>query len=202
MKNIFLTLLLLVVLPLTLDARRNGEGLFIGVGGGATYYNDGGMASDIDADLTSVSGAYKLYGGYKYDHEFTLEGSFTGYGKYEVTKDGKTEDTLTPMSAAVYLNYGSDFVHNQIRPFAIIGAGVLWLSPANDTLYDSPIFFSLHYGAGLLWTPRQLDGLGFRVAYEGDWSEFDTTRYVKDMGGDGSYYNFIGTLYLGVQYKF
>ena len=44
MKRILLTLALLVVLPLTLDARRNGKGFFIGLGSGATYYNDAGAA--------------------------------------------------------------------------------------------------------------------------------------------------------------
>ncbi len=202
MKRIFITLTLLVLIPLTLDARRNGEGGFIGFGMGATYYNDAGLASDIGADMSDVSGAYKLYGGYKFDHQITLEGSFTGYGVYEVKKDGEKIETLVPMSAAVYINYGSDFWHNQIRPFVILGAGVLALSPSKDALYDDKIFFSLHYGAGLLWTPRQLGGWGFRGAYEADWSRFGTTQEAKDMGASGSYNNFIGTLYLGVQYKF
>ncbi len=200
MKRIFLTLTLLVLLPLTLDARRNGEGFFIGIGSGATYYNDSGLASDVGSNMSVVSGAYKVYTGYKYDHQVTLEGSFTGYGVYDIT--GNIEEKLTPMSAAVYINYGSDFWHNQIRPFVIAGAGLLYLSPQNGTLYDEEIFFSLHYGAGILWTPRLLGGLGFRAAYEADWSRFDVTQAAKDRGANGSYDNFIGTMYLGVQYKF
>ncbi len=202
MKRILLTLTLLVLLPLTLDARRNGEGFFIGLGAGATYYNDAGAASDIGGELSDVSGAYKLYTGYKFNHEATLEGSFTGYGIYDVTKNGETIETFTPMSTAVYLNYGSDLWHNQLRPFVIAGAGVLWLAADKGTVYDRDLFVSLHYGIGLLYTPRALGGLGFRAAYEGDWSKFDTTQEVNDLSGQGSYYNFIGTLYLGVQYKF
>ena len=154
MKRIFLTLTLLVLLPLTLDARRNGEGFFIGLGSGATYYDDGGAASAVGGDLSNVSGAYKIYTGYKFNHEATLEGSFTGYGVYEVTKGDETIETFTPMSTAVYVNYGSDFWHNQLRPFVIAGAGVLWLNDDQDTIYDRDYFFSLHYGVGLLYTPR------------------------------------------------
>lgn len=200
MKRIFLTLVLLVLLPLTLDARRNGEGFFLGFGSGVTYYNDSGLDSDLGADMNDASGSYKLYSGYKYNHEATLEGSLTGYGVFDIEKDGQTIERLTPMSAAVYINYGSDFWHNQIRPFVIAGAGLLWLGPEKNTIYDEKIFFSLHYGAGVLWTPRLLGGLGFRVAYEGDWSRFDVKSDLA--GASGGYDNYIGTLYLGVQYKF
>ncbi|MGB5964694.1 MAG: outer membrane beta-barrel protein [Sulfurimonadaceae bacterium] len=200
MKRIFLTLTLLVLIPLTLDARRNGEGFFIGFGAGGTYYNDSGLDSDLGADMNDASGSYKLYTGYKFNHEATLEGSVTGYGVYDIEKDGSTLERLEPKSAAVYINYGSDFWHNQIRPFVIAGAGLLWLDPEKGTIYDEEVFFSLHYGAGLLWTPRLLGGLGFRAAYEGDWSRFE----VRDdlVGASGGYDNFIGTLYLGVEYKF
>lgn len=199
MKRIFFTLILLVLIPLTLDARRNGEGFFIGVGSGGTYYNDGGLASDLDGDMSDVSGAYKIYTGYKFNHEVTLEGSFTGYGVYDIEVAGETIERLAPKSTAVYLNYGSDFWHNQIRPFMIIGAGLMWLDPREDTIYDEKIFFSLHYGTGLLWTPRMLGGLGFRAAYEGDWSRY---AVQKELPVSGSYDNFIGTLYLGIEYKF
>ena len=200
MKNIFLTLILLVLLPLTLDARRNGEGAFIGVGSGLTYYSDSGLDTALGADMNDVSGSYKLYGGYKYNHEVTLEGSFTGYGVYTIeNSDGTTFERLEPKSGAVYLNYGSDLWHNQIRPFIIVGAGVLWLDPKKGTVYDEEVFISLHYGAGLLLTPRILGGLGLRVAYEGDWSRFEVN---EESGLSGSYDSFIGTLYLGLQYKF
>ncbi len=199
MKRIFLTLTLLVLLPLTLDARRNGEGFFVGVGAGATYYNDTGVASDMGADMSAVSGAYKLYMGYKYNHEATLEGSYTGYGIYDMKQNGTTIERLEPKSTAVYINYGADFWHNQIRPFVIAGAGLLWLDSKEGAIYDGDIFFSLHYGAGLLWTPRVLGGLGFRAAYEGDFSRFSVK---KELAASGSYDALIGTLYLGVQYKF
>ena len=203
MKKIFLTLILLVLLPLTLDARRNGEGFFIGVGAGASYYNDGGLESDTGSNMSNVSGAYKVYMGYKYNHQATLEGSFTGYGVYDIT--GVMNDRLSPKSAAVYINYGSDFWHNQFSPFIIAGVGLLWLDSQADAFnsyYSEDIFFSLHYGTGILWTPRMLDGLGFRLAYEGDWSRFATTDAARLLGADSSYDNFLGTLYLGVQYKF
>lgn len=199
MKRIFLTLTLLVLLPLTLDARRNGEGFFIGLGSGATYYRDSGLASDLGGEMSEVSGAYKLYMGYKYNHEATLEGSYTGYGEYDINVGGETIERLAPKSAAVCLNYGGDFWHNQIRPFAIVGAGLLWLDAKEGVIYDGELFFSLHYGAGLLWTPRELGGLGFRAAYEADWSRF---KVQKNLAASGSYNNFIGTLYLGIQYKF
>ena len=204
MKKILPTLLLLILLPLALDARRNGEGFFIGIGSGGTYYNDGGLVSDLkksggDYDMRSVSGAYKLYGGYKFNHEATLEGAITSYGVYEVKNDGNTTEELAPVSAAVYLNYGYDFWHNQIRPFVVVGAGLLWLEPKYATLYDEEVFFSIHYGLGLLYSPRSLNGLGFRFAYETDWSRY---KAKSELGVGGSYDNFLGALYLGIQYKF
>jgi len=204
MKRTLLTLLLLLLLPLTLDARRNGEGFFIGIGSGVAYYDDGGMLSDLKStggsyDMESVSGAYKLYGGYKFNHQFTLEGAYTGYGIYEVESEGNVTERFEPKSVAVYLNYGEDFWHNQIRPFIIAGAGLLWLSAKEDVYYSESVFFSLHYGLGLLYTPRVLNGLGFRVAYEADWSKYDGK---SEAGLSRSYSNVLGALYLGLEYKF
>ena len=204
MKRIVLTLAILVLLPLTLDARRNGEGFFIGIGSGGTYYSDGGLVSDLndnggDYDMKSVSGAYKLYAGYKFNHEATLEGAYTGYGTYEIKNDGNTTERLEPKSGAFYLNYGQDLWHNQLRPFVIAGIGLLWLDAQKGAIYDEEIFFSLHYGLGVLYTPRFLEGLGLRIAYDADWSRYTV---LKESGLSGSYDNFIGTLYLGVQYKF
>ncbi len=204
MKKILLILLMLLLLPLALDARRNGEGFFIGIGSGGTYYDDGGLVSDLngnggDYDMNGISGAYKLYAGYKFNHEATLEGALTGYGVYDIKNDGNTTEELAPKSASVYLNYGHDFWHNQIRPFVIIGAGLLWLDPKYNTVYDEEVFFSIHYGLGLLYSPRILDGLGFRIAYETDWSRY---KAKSELGVGGGYDNFLGVLYLGVQYKF
>jgi hypothetical protein len=204
MKRILLTFMMLVLLPMTLDAKRNGEGFFIGLGSGITYYDDGGLVSDLNGnggnyDMNSVSGAYKLYLGYKFNHEATLEGSLTGYGVYDIKNSGSTTERLDPKSAAVCLNYGQDFWHNQIRPFVLAGVGLLWLDPQESTLYDNTLFFSLHYGLGLLYTPHSFDGWGLRAAYEADWSRFDAK---SDLGVGGNYNTIIGTLYLGVEYKF
>ena len=202
MKNIFLTLLLLVVLPLTLDARRNGEGFFLGYGVGATHYNDSGAIADFGADKGDFSGASKLYMGYKYDHQVTLEGSFTNYGYFEATQNGQTIEEFIPMSVAVYINYGHDFYHNQIRPFVILGAGLLWINGRKNAIYDEEIFFSAHYGFGLLYTPNWFYGWGVRYAYEGDWSRFKSKNVEGTNLNGGGYDNFLGTVYLGLQYKF
>ena len=202
MIKIFLTFLMLVLLPLTLDARRNGEGFFIGYGAGGTYYNDSHAISDIGGEKSDFSGSSKFYMGYKYDHDFTLEGSFMNYGYFEVTKDGSQLTEFIPMSGSVYLNYGHDFFHNQIRPFVVVGAGVLWINDKKNVIYDEEVFFSLHYGFGLLYTPNWLYGWGVRGAYEGDWSRFDTFNVDgTDLDG-GGYDNFLGTVYIGLQYKF
>ncbi len=204
MKRILLTCFMLILLPMSLDARRNGEGFFVGFGSGITYYDDGGLVSDLNGnggnyDMNSVSGAYKLYLGYKFNHEATLEGSITGYGVYDIKNSGSTTERFTPKSTAVYLNYGYDFWQAQIRPFVIAGAGVLWLDPQENTLYDNSLFFSLHYGLGLLYTPHSFDGWGLRAAYEADWSRFDAKR---ELSVGRSYDNNIGTLYLGIEHKF
>jgi len=202
MIKILLTLLMFVVLPLTLDARRNGAGFFVGYGMGGTYYDDRGAVGDMDADSSDFSGSGKFYMGYKYDHQVTLEGSVTSYGAYEITKDGSYYDKLVPWSGAVYLNYGHDFYHNQIRPFVILGAGLLWINDRDNVIYDEEVFFSLHYGFGLLYTPNFLYGWGLRYAYEADWSKFATTDEARAAGAGSAYNNFIGTVYLGLQYKF
>ena len=202
MIKIFLTLMLLVLLPLTLDARRNGEGFFIGYGMGGTYYDDRGAVNDAGASSSDFSGSGKLYMGYKYNHELTLEGSVTSYGKYDITKDSEPYEKLIPWSAAVYVNYGHDFYHNQIRPFVILGGGLLWINGRENALYSDEVFFALHYGVGLLYTPNFLYGWGVRYAYEADWSKFGTTDQAKAAGADSAYNNFIGTVYIGLQYKF
>jgi len=200
MIRIFLTLLMFVVLPLTLDARRNGEGFFLGYGIGATYYNDSGAIGDVGGSRGSFSGSSKFYMGYKYDHDFTLEGSVTNYGYFEVKKDGSQLTEFIPMSTAIYINYGHDFYHNQLRPFIIAGAGLLWINDRSNAIYDEEVFFSLHYGFGLLYTPNWLYGWGVRGTYEGDWSRFQSQN-VPGLNGSG-YDNFLGTVYIGLQYKF
>ena len=200
MNRIFITLMLLVLIPLTLDARRNGEGFYIGYGSGGSHYNDNHLSKNIDTDMSNISGAYKFYTGYKYDHVVSLEGSFTGYGIYDIT--GPLEDRLEPKSGAVYLNFGQDYWHNQIRPFGIIGAGLLWLDDEKGTIYDEEVFFSLHYGVGIEYNPRWLFGWGARWAYEADWSRYKVTQEARELGADSSYDNFIGTVYIGVHYKF
>ena len=202
MIKIFLTFLLFVVLPMSLDARRNGAGFFIGYGLGGTHYDDRGAAEDVDASSSNFSGASKFYMGYKYDHDFTLEGSFTNYGYFDIEKDDETFEEFIPMSGAVYLNYGHDFFHNQLRPFMIFGAGVLWINGKNNAIYDDEVFFSLHYGFGLLYTPNFFYGWGVRYAYEADWSRYSTTSRARDLGAKRDYNNFLGTVYLGLQYKF
>ncbi len=202
MIKIFLTLMLLVLLPLSLDARRNGEGFFIGYGFGATHYYDAGAVSDLGGSKGAFSGSGKLYMGYKYDHDVTLEGSITNYGYFEVKKDGELFETFVPMSGAVYLNYGHDFFHNQLRPFMILGGGLLWLNDRKNAMYDEEIFFSLHYGFGLLFTPNFLYGLGIRYAYEADWSRFQTQNIAGTSLNGGNYNNILGTTYIGIQYKF
>ena len=202
MLKIFLTLLLFIVLPLTLDARRNGEGFFIGYGAGGTNHYDSGAASDIDASKGNFSGANKFYMGYKYNHELTLEGSLTNYGYFEVKKDGDVFEEFIPWSAAVYLNYGHDFFHNQLRPFIILGGGLMFINGRKDSIYNEEIFFSAHYGIGLLYTPNWLYGWGVRYAYEGDWSRYATTQSARDIGADGNYDNFLSTVYIGLQYRF
>ena len=186
----------MVILPLTLDARRNGEGFFMGLGSGGSHYYDDGLTKDFDATKEEVSGTLKYYMGYKYDHEFTLEGSVTSYGAYETTKDHERIERLEPLAFSIALNYGTDLMHNQIRPFIVLGGGALWLNPVESNLYSEEIFFSLHYGVGLLITPRILRGLGFRVAYEADYSRFDAK--ISNSGYD----TIFSSLYLGIQYKF
>ena len=202
MIKIFLTLLLFIVLPMSLDARRNGAGFFMGYGLGATHYDDRGAADNIGASNSDFSGASKLYMGYKYDHDFTLEGSITNYGYFKIKKDGETFEEFIPMSTAIYINYGHDFIHNQLRPFMILGAGLLWINGKKYAIYDEEVFFSLHYGFGLLYTPNFLYGWGIRYAYEADWSRYATTSEARALGAKNDYNNFLGTVYLGVQYKF
>ena len=194
--------MLLIFLPLTLDARRNGAGFFLGYGAGGTYYDNRGATDDIGASMGGFSGASKFYTGYKYDHDVTLEGSITNYGYFKVEKEGEKIEEFIPMSTAVYLNYGHDFLHNQLRPFMIVGAGVLWINGKQNAIFADEVFFSLHYGFGLLYTPNFIYGWGIRYAYEADFSRYGTTDSARAMGANKDYNNFLGTLYLGVQYKF
>ena len=202
MIKIFLTLLFFILLPLTLDARRNGEGFFIGYGVGGTHYYDEGAVNDVGGSRSDFSGTGKFYMGYKYDHDVTLEGAFTNYGYFKVEKDGETFEEFIPMSGAVYINYGHDFLHNQLRPFIVLGGGLLWINDKKNAMYDEEVFFSLHYGFGMIFTPNLLYGWGLRYAYEADWSRYQTKSITGTKLKGGNYDNILGTVYIGLQYKF
>ena len=69
-------------------------------------------------------------------------------------------------------------------------------------VYDSGTTTSVEFGFGFEYIPYSLDGIGFRIAYEGDFYGVKDTNPSNVPELSNSYINNLGMLYLSAQYKF
>jgi len=198
------------------------SGLYIGVGGGASfggvvlaksdYVSDGTYNYEVGT-MYDYDGGYTIYGGYHINKIVAVEVSFTDYGYFSDTLptqyDVKIKKIFSsdPLSGAVYANLGYTF-SNGWRPFGLIGLGYLQsnLSSSMEKLNGfSDNYLTIHYGVGGVYAPSSLDGLGFRVALSGDTSKnynsviTDENSEVQD---DVYVMRFYQLVYVGIQYKF
>jgi len=185
-------------------------GWYAGLGFGATAYSDGDMGKDFENQKfvvdQSTSAGFKLYGGYKFNSIVAVEGSFVQYGTFDF-KDEKGTDTITteikPRSLNVAANLGYDFLNDQLRPFALVGLGVMNFNQSgNLDVYSKDYGAALIMGVGVEYTPTLFKGIGFRATLENDVA-YSILSFSKDpTKEDKAYPNTAALFSLGVNYKF
>ena len=186
-------------------ADMGNAGPYAGIGLGSTAFSDNGMIDDINRELGSYtfelddsSAGFKLYGGYKFNKIAAVEAAFTHYGDFHVKEYVfGTSGTFSPSSLSLSANLGYDFADGQFRPFALIGLSRVDL----DEWVDDDKGVGIHIGFGVQYDPKQFNGFGFRLAYEGDAFSVDTgisgAAYVDENYGQS-----LGMLYLSAHYRF
>ena len=100
---------------------------------------------------------------------------------------------------SIAANIGSNFGQaEQFRFFGIVGLASLNLNQSGQSLiYDDEKGGAFRFGAGFEYSPVNLNGLGFRVAFEYDLFIFEDDYYNND-----DYLQDTSLLYVGAQYKF
>mgnify|MGYP000618985043 CR=1 FL=1 len=72
------------------------------------------------------------------------------------------------------------------------------ITPTNA--YSSGYGGAVKFGLGFDYAPTSLDGIGFRIAYEGDYFAVDSSDNAPEF--KDIYSQSLNLLYFGVQYKF
>jgi len=201
MKKNIIVAIFLALLSTTLVA-EDKSGWYMGLGYGSTAYEDDDMGKENyptymgELDKDTDNGVV-IYGGYKINNYISVEGSYRDYGEF--TYKGSYNSTVEAQSIAISGNLGYPFLENQLRPFVILGVGYVYTDTKNSAfaVIDDDAA-SLHVGFGLEYEPNSLNGLGFRIAYEGDAYTYEVVR----PGSDKEYDVGLGQLYFGVQYRF
>ena len=212
MKKI-VTLITCLLLGASLNA-DTVKGPYVGIGFGASQFNDGGFTSDLNKYFVNTasslrvsksfsSTAYKLYGGYQFNKIIAIEASYTSYGVYTYDYNDGTEIKINPTSLGLSANIGYNFgKKEEFRPFAKIGVAAFNINDSGSrTLYSDDKATSLIVGAGFDYNPTFLNGLGFRLAYEGDFFGLNVNNTgVSPVKSD--YTQSANMYYFGIQYKF
>jgi len=197
---------------------KTGEGVYVGLGIGSSLYNVNvaNATYNYSTGTSTVNGSqinelddsdvgYLLYGGYQFNKIIAVEGSYTDYGSFSSTVNGK-DYSMKPRSFAVYANAGYTFLNGQLRPFGLLGLGYLLTnqSATYDQLngFDDSIV-TLHTGLGIDYYPTKFEGFGFRAAYTNDtYYDNSVKTYNNTVETSTSMWQYYSLFYIGVQYKF
>ncbi|EKJ5335220.1 porin family protein [Vibrio vulnificus] len=168
--------------------KKEVSGFYLGGGIGATTAYDDGIGRN-ELDLKSNDSTYKLYGGYQFNRIVAIEAQYTRYGDI-YSKYDADRHMVKPESIALMANLGYTF-DSGWRPFATVGLGrtELDFGPLSKTET------SFRAGVGGEYSPKAIENLNFRVAYEVDSFMFDNSPR-DDVN------IVLGSLYAGVSYKF
>ena len=167
------------------------SGFYIGGGIG----NPSGELDGEDIELKDKS--YHVVAGYQEGRIFAWEMQYVKYGK-------DADDFFDPSSFSISANVGYTF-SSGLRPFAVLGLGV------TDTNVPSPPFgvivvdsdLSYHYGVGVEFSPRQLNGMTFRLAHEADFVNIETRVYGGFNSWSETIYDVdLSSTYAAAIYKF
>lgn len=163
---------ILLSFSLAVQADTNQQkisGFYVGGGIG----NPSGEISDESdsADIELKDKSYHVIAGYQEGRIFAWEMQYVKYGK-------DADDFFDPSSFSVSVNMGYTF-DSGIRPFAVLGLGVTDVNlpspPFGMIVVDSDL--SYHYGIGVEFSPRQLNGMTFRLAHEADFVNIEERVY-------------------------
>lgn len=197
MKKSILLLALLSACSYANAAANDVSGVYLGGGFGTTDFDDD-AGFDL-ADIDDSDSTFKLIGGYQFNRIVAVEMQYTNYGDIKYSYPNAKKGTVGYSSITLAANVGYTF-DSGWRPFAIAGLGSIDQSYKGEGLglkaNDNGTAF--HFGAGVEYAPKKLEGLAFRVAYEGD-------LFVVDSGPANNFDDYamtIGTLYAGATYKF
>ena len=185
-------------------------GWYMGLGLGAAGYSDGDMGKDfenyqVQIDQKSNLGV-KLYGGYKFNSIVGVEASYINYGTFSYKAAGSytgiVNTEVKPQSLNVAANLGYDFLDDQLRPFALIGLGIVNFGQSGaPEVYSKDNGAALVYGIGVEYTPTLFKGIGFRATMESD-TAYVIQSYDDPTKDDKAYAHTLALISLGVNYKF
>lgn len=214
MKKI-VTLLTCLLLGASLNADVV-KGPYVGVGFGASQFDDGGLTNDMNTYIVNHAGTYrvaksfdstgfKLYGGYQFNKIIALEASYTNYGEHSYDFSNGHTSTIKPASFGLSANLGYNLGRrNELRPFVKLGIASINLNESADTGYElyskGDTATALKVGLGLDYNPFMFKGFGFRLAYEGDFFGYDPHTSYSEY--KSIYTQYASMYYFGVHYKF
>ena len=211
MKKI-VTLATCLLLGASLNA-NDAKGVYVGVGVGPSQFDDGGLKDDDNAYLTRTAQTYraadsydatgyKIYAGYQFNKIIAVEASYTGYGEQSLDYSNGDQAKVSLTSIGIAANVGYNFgKKDEFRPFVIIGVSSVNFNKSGSLNYYSDSSTAAYkLGVGFEYAPSIFKGLGFRIAYEGDYYSVKSNATAPEFKseytqGDAMYY-------FGVQYKF
>lgn len=124
--------------------------------------------------------------------------AYTNFGTFELknpTNGAKAEFSPYSVSASANLGYG--FFDGQLRPYVLLGLSHLDLDGwTND---DKGTGF--HFGLGIQYDPKALDGFGFRFSLESDTFSVDT-GVTGAPNYKETYVQSLNIAYIGAHYLF
>lgn len=191
--------MLILMLSTLTEAKEDGYGWYIGLGVGATAYEDSGFVKNeqpsVQDEVTKNSSGYKVYAGYQINKIIATEISYTGYGTFS-----SSSYAHSAYAGSASANVGYTFLEGMLRPYGLLGLSYVNNNFPHDEVDIKPNAFSVHSGIGLDYTPNFTAGFGLRVAFEGDTYSYT----VKDTATDEKtkYDQSLGILYLGIHYKY
>ena len=181
-RIIFLLALLIPSIALSEQAStQENKGLYVGVGIGASSYDDDGYFDQQRLDDSEVG--IKFFGGYRFSEYFSLEGGLVGLGTFDADSSSseiKNEFSLISFSGVGYLPlvYGISLYGQLGFGFASISQDIAYATPSAQlvTRNDSDSALAGIYGAGLKFIPPNFRKLEFSLGWERTVFSTDTTR--------------------------
>lgn len=178
---IFLALLMPSLLLAEQTVPHETKGLYVGVGIGASSYDDDDYFDQLRLDDSEVG--IKFYGGYRFSEYFSLEGALVGLGTFDTDSPDseiKNEFGLMSFSGVGHLPlvYGISLYGQLGFGFASISQDIAYATPAAQlvTRNDDDTALAGLYGAGLKFIPPTFRKLEFSLGWERYVFSTDTTR--------------------------